>query len=315
MSNLPAIDDLDPASYLHSTMDPNVVLKELGFRFEGTSTLGKDHWLKPAGRGIWHSVIVDKEKPDNVNYRQVRVKGRGVLDKEFQVIRHLDVPVSEVRRVMMKWTNEALDVIHHLLDASPDAFDPRADLERLIPNRCPECGSTNVTDADDEGLIDCMTCGIWFNPLHPANAPSIPGNYPPRQEESLEDEIGDIRAYILANALPPRICITYSRTTPESVEQGDFSESGWENEEGVSMYPDEFDKEEGLTAVDLAVKFLRNEGAYDSSSSHFHPGVWYSTEWSTIDYRTGEQEERNFHLVGFTEEQEKEVWEKFHQRH
>lgn len=241
MSNAPDIDDLDSASYLRSTMDPN-------------------------------------------------------------------------RRVMMKWTNESLEVVHCLLDANPDAFDPRADLERLIPNRCPECGSTNTTDADDEGLIDCFDCGIWFDPLHPANSPSVPGNSPPRQTESLEDEIGDIRAYILANGLPPRIRITYNRITPESAEQGDFIESGWEDEEGVSTAPDKFDEEEGLTAADLAVKYLRNEGAYETSSSAFHPGVWYSTGWRTIDYGTGEQVERNFHLAGFTEEQEREVWDKFHQR-
>lgn len=32
--------------------------------------------------------------------------------------------------------------------------------------RCPDdivgCGSTNVTAPDDEGLYDCIDCGIWF---------------------------------------------------------------------------------------------------------------------------------------------------------
>jgi hypothetical protein len=321
MSSADAIDDLDPVNYLDSTMNADVVLRELGFRFEGTSSLGRDHWLKPAGRGIWHSVIVDKDNP-NVNYRQVRVKGRGVLDKEFQVIRHLDVPVSEVRRVMLKWINpgtvaEALEIVHILLDADPDAFDPRADLDRLMPQRCPECGSSNVsTEADDEGLIDCFNCGIWFDPLHPNNSPSVPGNYPqpPRQYESLDDEINDLKAYAMQHGMPPRITITFSRTTPESAEQGDFSESGWIDEEGVDMAPDEFDREEGLTATDKAAKYLYDEGATEASSSQFHPGLWYSSGWSTVNYRTGEEEERNFHLVGFTEEQEREVYDKLRQR-
>jgi hypothetical protein len=26
------------------------------------------------------------------------------------------------------------------------------------------CGSTNTTEPDDEGLVDCGDCGIWFDP-------------------------------------------------------------------------------------------------------------------------------------------------------
>ena len=26
------------------------------------------------------------------------------------------------------------------------------------------CGSTNVTGPDDDGLFDCLDCGIWFDP-------------------------------------------------------------------------------------------------------------------------------------------------------
>ena len=326
MSNT-ALDDLDPVSYLRSTMDPNVLLKELGFRFEGASAKGQEHWLKPAGHGIWHSVIVDKEKP-TVNYRKVRIKGRGVLNKEFQVIGHWDVPVSEVRALMSKWRNEAIETVHALLDADIDAFDPRADLDRLMPNKCPECGSSNVSEADDEGLIDCFNCGLWFDPLHPANSPTIPGNYPAdsaswsrehlqgggdRLPESIEDEISDLKAYSMKHGLPPRVTITYSRTTPESAEQGDFSESGWEDEDGVLMELDKYDVEEDKTIADITAKYLRDEGAIKTSSSDFYPGAWYSTECRTINYHTGEYEERNFHLVGFTPEQEKEVWDKFHE--
>jgi len=26
------------------------------------------------------------------------------------------------------------------------------------------CGSTNVSGPDDEGFVDCLACGIWFDP-------------------------------------------------------------------------------------------------------------------------------------------------------
>lgn len=35
--------------------------------------------------------------------------------------------------------------------------------------QCPECKSRNTTEKDDEGLVDCLGCGIWFNPKHPRN--------------------------------------------------------------------------------------------------------------------------------------------------
>lgn len=35
--------------------------------------------------------------------------------------------------------------------------------------KCPECKSTNVEGPDDEGLIDCLNCGLWFDPDHPNN--------------------------------------------------------------------------------------------------------------------------------------------------
>ena len=347
MSDVPAnIDDVDVENYVSGTLHPEVALKELGFKFEGTSSLGKQHWLRKLGRGFWESVIVDAG--GKIVYRKVKVHGRGVLDQEFTVHDYnVDADMNDIRSKVLKWKQEdAQEVIHRLLDSDPDAFDPRAELDRILPSKCPECGSSNISnEADDEGLLDCMNCGIWWNPLHPANAPNVPGNYPdpaeharqhpiidypidaqgnrrppgwkpPYYEESLEDEIEDLKAYAMQHGLPPRVTITFSRTTPESVEAGDYSENGWEDEDGVVMALDEYDIEDGLTLADITAKYLKNEGASASfaSSSHFHPGVWYSTEWSTLDYGTGEQEERNFHLVGFTAEQEKEVWDKMHAR-
>jgi hypothetical protein len=57
------------------------------------------------------------------------------------------------------------------------------------------------------------------------------------------------------------IKITYAVMTPESAEEGDYAERGWVDEQGHDCEPDEWDREEGLDRVDLAVKFLQDEGA------------------------------------------------------
>lgn len=106
-----------------------------------------------------------------------------------------------------------------------------------------------------------------------------------------------------------RILTTYEVITPESAEAGDAEERGWHDEEGHSCEPDEYDKEDGLSAVDIAVKFLRNKGACHASSSHFHAGVWYSTEGEQ-DYRTCAETTYSFHLKGFSAQEEKDIWTK-----
>jgi hypothetical protein len=101
---------------------------------------------------------------------------------------------------------------------------------------------------------------------------------------------------------------TFSRITPaEGEDEEPDEEHGWIDEEGVDMEPDEYDREEGLSAVDKAVKFLEREGVTEASSSAFRPGVWYSTENSVTDYSTGEEEQRSYHLKGFTPDEEREI--------
>lgn len=115
---------------------------------------------------------------------------------------------------------------------------------------------------------------------------------------------------------PPRIRISYSRVVwvdPEDPD-GYEDEHGWIDEEGVEFEPDEYDIEEGMTPsesiVEQAAKFLKGEYATNPSSAPgFHPGIWYSTEYEVIDYGTGEEEERSFHLEGFTPEEEKAIWQ------
>ncbi len=110
------------------------------------------------------------------------------------------------------------------------------------------------------------------------------------------------------NSAKPVIKETFTLYTPESVEAGDAADRGWIDEEGVDMTPDEYDREEGLTAVDKAVKHLRNEGATQASSTSFHKGIWYCSMHEQ-DFRTGEQEERCFHLDGFSPEEERAIFE------
>ncbi len=101
---------------------------------------------------------------------------------------------------------------------------------------------------------------------------------------------------------------TFSRTTPGEEGEEPDEEHGWIDEDGVDMEPDDVDREEGLSAVDKAVKFLKKEGVMEASSTAFHPGVWYSTEWSVTDYGTGEEEERSYHLNGFTPAEERNIY-------
>lgn len=106
----------------------------------------------------------------------------------------------------------------------------------------------------------------------------------------------------------PRIVVTYETYTPDDLEAGEPSESGFEDEEGFSVKPDRFDRAEGKTVVDLAVKELQRQGAYEPSSMPFYKGTWYSSY--DDDYRTGERTVRNFHLDGFTEAQEREIYKR-----
>jgi hypothetical protein len=107
------------------------------------------------------------------------------------------------------------------------------------------------------------------------------------------------------------IRITYDITTPESVEQGDYAESGWVDEEGEDMTPDEDDREDGITAVDKAVEFLRDHGATEPSEWTGRGTAaarwWTNTEYD-VDYSTGERESRSYHLHGFTEKEKHEIY-------
>jgi hypothetical protein len=104
----------------------------------------------------------------------------------------------------------------------------------------------------------------------------------------------------------PRIAITYETITEESAAEGDVADRGWIDEEGVEMEPDEDE-----TLAEVTVKFLRDAGATEASSSFFHPGIWYTT-YGEMSPRTGEDENRSYHLKDFTEDEERVVYEQLH---
>jgi len=126
-------------------------------------------------------------------------------------------------------------------------------------------------------------------------------------DKLLEDEF-DARAYFLTppSATGRRIRSSYTVYTEDSIAAGDAEERGWDNEEGVGMDPDKYDLEDGVTAAQKATKFLNDKGAIYASSSHFHPGIWYSDH--NNEWQGGEITEHDYHLAGFTPEEEQEIF-------
>lgn len=100
--------------------------------------------------------------------------------------------------------------------------------------------------------------------------------------------------------------VTFSTVDTESAENGDFKSIGWSDYD--STEPDEFDLSDGLDAVDLAVRYLRDKGAMQPSGSPFYSGVWYSTEFETEDYSTDEQTEYSYHPTNFTEDEQRRIF-------
>lgn len=127
------------------------------------------------------------------------------------------------------------------------------------------------------------------------------------------DEQIDPKAFVEKNHLYPipKIRTTFSKIRWRDDAEGDPNgydeEHGFEDEEGQDVEVDEFDREEGLDVADVAANWLRSEGVGEASSSHFHPGIWYSG-YPEQDYHTGWETTRSFHLEGFTPEEEQEIF-------
>jgi len=123
------------------------------------------------------------------------------------------------------------------------------------------------------------------------------------------------------NASAPRITTTYAISTPESREQSSYEETGFIDEEGVEMVPDLWEEEDpdiDTSPASMAVAFLDTVGPLEPSATSFHKGVWYTNNkhgHGTRDYfEKGTEESRSYHLEGFTEAQEREVFKKVAKR-
>lgn len=109
----------------------------------------------------------------------------------------------------------------------------------------------------------------------------------------------------------PKIVTSFSKVRWHDDADGDpdayDEEHGWEDQEGEEFAVDEFDQEEGKTVADVAADWLESKDYLEPSSSHFHPGVWYSTTSENYD-SGGWNVTRNFHLQGFSPEEEAEIF-------
>jgi hypothetical protein len=95
-----------------------------------------------------------------------------------------------------------------------------------------------------------------------------------------------------------RIPITFEIVTPESAEQGDAEERGWIDEDG-----------EQFNSAGEAARFLISNGATEPSSSRFHKGVWYTASDYNTDWQTGAVESRSFHPKGFSEKEQRMIFD------
>jgi hypothetical protein len=132
----------------------------------------------------------------------------------------------------------------------------------------------------------------------------------------LETDEVDPKDFVEKNNLYafPKIRTTFSKITLRD-DEGEYDEEyGFEDEEGEDFEVDEFDREEGLDVADVAARWLLDKGAnYEASSSHFHPGIWYSAQ-PEGDFATASETTYSFHLEGFTPEEEEKIYYKLFPR-
>ena len=76
----------------------------------------------------------------------------------------------------------------------------------------------------------------------------------------------------------------------------------------ISVELSEDERDTGATIASVAAGLLKDEGAIEPSSTRFHPGVWYNAYLSQ-DPRTGKYPTKSFFLKGFTEAEQREVFQ------
>lgn len=175
-------------------------------------------------------------------------------------------------------------------------------------DRLKEIKKNNLDDkfkpSDEEIIKSLFELSVNFNNLSPL------------------DKIDKIRRYELSEELIPSdeeikksikklddkiIRTTYQIITPESAENGDYAEEGFEDEEGENMIPDDWEYEE-KTVVEKAVDFITDSGYVSPSNHPFMIDTWYSTITPEENYESNEEKYYSYHLYGFTKEEQKEIY-------
>ena len=100
--------------------------------------------------------------------------------------------------------------------------------------------------------------------------------------------------------------ISVTTEAPEPDDEDWYDEGQVSDVDFACVEPDEYDREEELTAVALAVDKLGDLGTTEGNSSS---GAcrWYSTPDAAVDYGTGESTIVTAHLQGFAEAEKEEV--------
>lgn len=100
---------------------------------------------------------------------------------------------------------------------------------------------------------------------------------------------------------------TIQPPTEQEEIDGDWYDEGEVTDDYLTdVEPDEGDIEEGITAVDLAEKFLSEHGASEPNCSRGTPD-WFNTPDEDVDMYTGESTVTSIHLIGFTEQEASEL--------
>jgi hypothetical protein len=152
--------------------------------------------------------------------------------------------------------------------AVAENLDPKAFLARNVPVDCPECHSTNLSEPDDEGLVDCLGCGIWFDPLHPENKPVRENIDPKKFTEN--PKLGlDLRDWVFVDRDEQKKSSTYREKsgrvqfTLSYLGRGKFRVHVTSVPDGSEMsdwedFPAESHSEAEATAMNLAYDMVHN---------------------------------------------------------
>lgn len=106
---------------------------------------------------------------------------------------------------------------------------------------------------------------------------------------------------------------TYEVVTPESAAEGEATERGWVDEAGYVIEPDADDVEQYgdiLAAVVGLVEKYIGVGVEASDYPCCNVGhTWYTEIDVSIDYRTGAETRRSWHLEGFSADEQEFIYE------